>query len=1089
MIRRFAGPIALLFISLWGYGQHRVSRVNHYEELNGMIITDLLADRNGELWITTFSGLLTFDGYDFRNYYPDRQDSTTIDDLLLYKLAEGSNGDIWIGSMNKIYRYDVAEGIFGNYPLQDYIEYPSNAQPQITTIASDLKGSLYFGIVSGMGFDQYPGLLKYSEKEDQFEVVSLPGGDPVHNVYFMAGNRQGEIAVISRQGFLLIGPEGTRFLEFEPLFANSPPLEGERANSIVWDNDRNLWFVTTHWRLGKFDVERLTVEHTPLPTPFNGIPDGTPSIGFDNENLWISHRDGVELFDLRAQKFSKPDNPGIRPFISFYHDGMNNIWLGSLSDGLYCIPPKQSLTSYLHNPDDPNSVTEGWVSNPFEDGEGNIWFATYNWAGEEGLNKLNPITGKIDKFLFKEKLPQFGYVQMINAYDRGKLLFRSDKKLYGYDVNTGTVLEPGLLGDSENIEYLNSVYRDSKGELWICTDTGLYRQSGDRFSLYDLSQGEMGQVVSNEVLHVLESRRGGLWVETNEGLFFLDRETDQLQRHGYDPSMGPVFSSQDINSLLEDEDGILWVGTWQGGLNRYDPEMGTMKYYGMEDGLPSPSIQGILEDKERNVLWLSTFRGLARFDKETETFASYGNEAGAQSLYADHSALELSNGLFAFGGSNGITVFDPAVYAGDTRPPVTRITGFNAGEQSLPYSGGQTISLDHSQNNISITYKGIHYDNPSKNQFSYKLLPVDTVWRTVGGSRAAYFFDLNPGDYTFSVRAASPNLVWSEPEQVSFSISPPWWQTWWAYGLYGLLLFSGGMALHRNQKVRTIRRERERTRDRELEQAREVEKAYEQLKMTQQQLVLSEKMASLGELTAGIAHEIQNPLNFVNNFSEVSAELLEEMDQDLDKGDLEDARAIARDLRQNLEKITHHGKRADGIVKGMLQHSRSSDGKMERTDINKLTDEYLRLAFHGLRAKDKTFNASMETDFDPDLPKAEVVPQDIGRVILNLLTNAFHAVNEKKRQAPQGYEPTVRVRTRKKDHGIEISVRDNGGGIPDAIKDKIFQPFFTTKPTGQGTGLGLSVSYDIVKAHGGAMRVESSEGEGTEFIVQLPVGA
>lgn len=276
------------------------------------------------------------------------------------------------------------------------------------------------------------------------------------------------------------------------------------------------------------------------------------------------------------------------------------------------------------------------------------------------------------------------------------------------------------------------------------------------------------------------------------------------------------------------------------------------------------------------------------------------------------------------------------------------------------------------------------------------------------------------------------------------------------------------------------------------------EEALQVLKATQKQLVQSEKMASLGELTAGIAHEIQNPLNFVNNFSEVSNELISEMVEEVDKGNTDEAKAIARDVQQNLEKILHHGKRADGIVKGMLQHSRSSSGVKESTDINALADEYLRLAYHGLRAKDKSFNATLKTEFDDTIGKINIIPQDIGRVILNLITNAFHACTERSRSAaplpPKGggsdpdyrHVPTVWVSTKKEGDAVIISVRDNGPGIPEEIRDKIFQPFFTTKPTGQGTGLGLSLSYDIVKAHGGDIKLETKEGEGTTFIIQLP---
>ncbi len=273
--------------------------------------------------------------------------------------------------------------------------------------------------------------------------------------------------------------------------------------------------------------------------------------------------------------------------------------------------------------------------------------------------------------------------------------------------------------------------------------------------------------------------------------------------------------------------------------------------------------------------------------------------------------------------------------------------------------------------------------------------------------------------------------------------------------------------------------------------------ALNELKMTQDQLIQSEKMASLGELTAGIAHEIQNPLNFVNNFSEVNKELLTEMKEEINKGNMNDVIAIANDVIANEEKIHHHGKRADAIVKGMLQHSRSSSGQKEPSDINALADEYLRLAYHGLRAKDKSFNATLKTDFDNSIGNINIIPQDIGRVILNLITNAFYVVDEKKKSGIQNYEPSVSVTTKKLNGKVEIRVKDNGNGIPQKVLDKIFQPFFTTKPTGQGTGLGLSLSYDIVKAHGGELKVETlsyeeaeqagKESTGSEFIIILPV--
>lgn len=293
-----------------------------------------------------------------------------------------------------------------------------------------------------------------------------------------------------------------------------------------------------------------------------------------------------------------------------------------------------------------------------------------------------------------------------------------------------------------------------------------------------------------------------------------------------------------------------------------------------------------------------------------------------------------------------------------------------------------------------------------------------------------------------------------------------------------LIIAAGAWQTVRNkQKANTILKQ----------QKEEIQNTLSMLTSTQSQLIQVEKMASLGELTAGIAHEIQNPLNFVKNFSEVSAEMIDEMEEEIKAGNEDNVAAIRKELKDNLEKVTHHSMRADAIVKSMLLHSRASSGEREFTDINELTDEYLRLSFHGLKAKEKSFNAKIDTHFDAVIGKINIAPQDVGRVLFNLFNNAFYAVKEKKKIQPDNYNPSVSASTKKINNLIEISVKDNGTGIPSKIIDKIYQPFFTTKPTGQGTGLGLSLSYDIIKAHGGKIKVESKEGEGTEFIIQLPV--
>jgi signal transduction histidine kinase len=544
----------------------------------------------------------------------------------------------------------------------------------------------------------------------------------------------------------------------------------------------------------------------------------------------------------------------------------------------------------------------------------------------------------------------------------------------------------------------------------------------------------------------------------------------------------------------------MWNGSYLSGLFLIDTETGYKKRYSTQNGLIHNSVFGISEDNEGNI-WIASFRGLSRLNPESDHITNFrfsiGDLRDPNILFTD------SDGWLQLAIENGLITFDPEKLTASPVPPATVIESVSyrndMNRDTIVFAYGKSqLELRYNENKVSFQYVCLHYANAEQNQYAYKLDGYDKEWIKAGTQRSATYTNLSPGKYTFSVKSANSDGVWNETVQsISIRISPPWWLTWWAYAVYGLMFIAIVIAIDGIQRRRLAEKANQKAKEKELEQAREIEKAYNKLKATQSQLIQSEKMASLGELTAGIAHEIQNPLNFVNNFSEVSGELIDEMIEELEKGEVEEAKEIAADIKLNLEKINHHGKRADAIVKGMLQHSRSSSGVKEPTDINALADEYLRLAYHGLRAKDKSFNASMKTNFDPAIGNINVIPQDMGRVILNLITNAFYAVDEKKKmQTLEGfedYEPTVSVSTEFDfpppggPRGVKIYVTDNGNGIPQNIVDKIFQPFFTTKPAGQGTGLGLSMSYDIVKAHGGELKVETKEGEGTSFTIFLAI--
>ncbi len=376
------------------------------------------------------------------------------------------------------------------------------------------------------------------------------------------------------------------------------------------------------------------------------------------------------------------------------------------------------------------------------------------------------------------------------------------------------------------------------------------------------------------------------------------------------------------------------------------------------------------------------------------------------------------------------------------------------------------FSIIPAYNTLSIVYKAQHAFDSA---FKYQQLAIDLKDSVLNQEKSKQL-----QNFLFNEQQRQQEI---EQAQEQYKNKIKMYLMLSALGLFLLLIF----ILWRNS------RNRKKANILLQQQKEKVETTLSELKSTQAQLIQSEKMASLGELTAGIAHEIQNPLNFVNNFSEVNKEMIDEATEEIDKGNITEVKNILNEIKDNSEKINHHGKRADAIVKGMLQHSRKDTGIKEPTDINKLADEYLRLSYHGYRAKDKNFNADIKTDFDESIDIINIVPQDIGRVLLNLYNNAFYAVAEKMNPKVEGYEPTVFVSTKGINGRVELSVKDNGNGIPQKVIDKIFQPFFTTKPTGQGTGLGLSLSYDIIKAHGGEIKVETKEGEGTAFKIYLPM--
>ncbi len=811
--------------------------------------------------------------------------------------------------------------------------------------------------------------------------------------------------------------------------------------------------------------------------------------------------------------------------LSLCLDQRNQMIVSTNAGGFSVFPPADQIAHHL-------TKKEGLIDNEvwgmFQDNKNRLWLGTY-----QGVNILKP-DHTIAEFLANpggnnrtEVFLQTGPDQYaVTGFGSGLLLIDEAK----HTVERLGVKE-GLTSNS-----IFCMYQDKGGNLWLGTvDAGLMVFDPKKRTIRYLNQ--LSGLNSNRVPAVLEDPSGKFWIGTGGGMNLLDTLNHTIQSY----STKEGLSNDQLSAVIEDKKNRIWVST-ERGLNLLDLSKQTNTIFTLSSGMPANGVYSLIEHDGK--IYAGTGKGLSVIKEKDSTaagsndppwmFQTYGKPQGFQFLDFNGNTVVYTKGkTFWWGIIQGVTTLDESILNMDSiKNPVT-VTGLDILGRSQYFIDPVTIrNVDTiwTENKDSFylagTYGklnsdraiGIEWDSlssiyvpenlslpPDRNylrfhfssalpqdegnyKYRYILDGVDEKWSSVTEQPLSENYNnISPGYYTFRVSAKKGMGSWTEPSVYHIRIRPPWWKSWWAELIY-LLLFAGLIRLWVTYRSRRLLKENALLEKKVADRTTELSNSLENLRQTQGQLIQAEKMASLGELTAGIAHEIQNPLNFVNNFSEVNTELIEEVNKALDEGDLPEVKEILKDVEMNMGKITFHGKRADAIVKGMLLHSRASSGQKIPTDLNALADEYLRLSYHGLRAKDKSFNASFNLDLDKTLEPVMLVQQDIGRVLLNLFNNAFYSVTEKKKQLTEGYQPTVTVATRKKMTSVEIRIRDNGQGIPRKVIDKIYQPFFTTKPAGQGTGLGLSLSYDIItKEHNGKIDVSTKENEYTEFIIELPV--
>jgi ligand-binding sensor domain-containing protein/signal transduction histidine kinase len=1108
----------LLFLPLTGLGQDiHFDLVHRPQDQLGATVIALVQDQRGFLWIGTTNGLFKYDGSQYTAYHNQASNLNSLSDDVIECVAADQQGYIWIGCLQNtsgLDRLDPTTGIFSHFRHNENDAY-SISSDTVYAILQDHEGTIWVG--TGNGLDRYDSktnrFYHYQHKENDpsslsFNQVRAIYEDKEGVLWVGAGSAWPEENIRKEGGLNKLDKRTGKFKTWLHNDKDPNSLTDNRIRAIFEDSHGNFWVGSAGDGLHKMDrktgrLERLLynpshpdgLSRPPVQGNYSGGEDHITFITEDIQGrLWIgTHTGGINVYDPATKKSSwyglgKNSREKLQEN-NFWaacrtRDGI--LWISTFNLNFYKINPYRLTVPYTHT---------GFITRAFaEDDAQTLWIATNKGlVHQDNKGSIHKISMDKDSSWNKNNI---FFIQK----DNNRLWLATLHGLFYVDSGTNNIV-----GYHPDVGYTSGMHPDTiliinkvkDNKLCLATNNGLkiLDVKTGAFTTYMHDADDTNSLDQNYIYSLATGRNKDIWAGTLSGINRLDRQTGQIKRYN---------GKFQVFCLLEDSEENLWAATGN-GLFRYDRKADIFLSFTDQAGIinKTESIYGLAEDSQQN-LWLNTSRGILRMNKERNETMMFSKDYGFAPIRISNNGFTRKNGEVLFGDSAGYYTFNSSLSNQDTSKPVVNISSFLLndiavepsphGILTVPMEQTEEIRLKYNQNTFSFGFSTIDFvSDPQYSRLIYMLQNYDNNWRLSNESREAFYFNLPPGKYLFRVKAYGANGR-SIEKQIAVIIAPPWWTSWWAYTIYGLCLLAGIFFTDRIQRKVVIEKERERTRERELAQAKEIEKAYKQLetahenlKATQGQLVQAEKMASLGELTAGIAHEIQNPLNFMNNFSEVNTELIDEMKEELKAGNNREASTIAENIAENERKINIHGKRADAIVKGMLQHSRTNAGQKEPTDINVLADEYLRLSYHGLRARDGSFNATMKTDFDQTIGHLNVIPQDIGRVFLNLYNNAFYAVNERRKTAGTGYEPMLWVSTKKINSRVEILVKDNGGGIPQKVKDKIFQPFFTTKPAGQGTGLGLSLSYDIIKAHGGEIKVNTSEGEFTEFLIQLPI--
>ncbi len=1068
-----------------------------------------IKDKDGLLWFGTSNGIARYDSENIEIYGEDQG-------LIIrsvYSLLFDTKGKLWLT--------DNFKSIF-------VIDFEANLVYQSTSID--------FLDVYGMMEDN-EGRIWYANRDSGYNIIDLKENwsSQIKTKNGLLGNfnlnpfqdSEGLIWLSTNRGVNILDLEAGKNMRF----TKENGLLDNFITSFYEDKNGKIW-ISSGGGINILNKEKTEISYFTAQQGLDGMPAAAEIFQDKTDKYWIGSVNGLLFsYDGSTEIIERYilNNSNSQFVFNILEDKQGQIWASMAQGGLYKVNTNDGKPGNFTKA---NGLTDNTVWNTLEAIDGKIWIAT-----ESGLDIYDPEEQTI-KHLGKEQGLVDNYTYAISEDSNGRIWATGNNVGVSIiDPKNETIQkltqEQGLVAN--NVRY---VLEDKKGLIWMGGTPGELHTLDLEKSVFSSLVIDTAKIAVRNVA-ILEDSNNNIWVGSrNSGLQIINPVNNTRVKLTTENGL----TSNEILSIIEDDNNKIWIATLK-GVQQIDISNKKITTFTTEEGLAANDVYSITQQKGEVFIGSSKgFTILKPEEKENDkthwNVKSIGKKQGINEPDISQNSITFDKNGRLWAGGNALQLIvmdkikeDPTAYptvitgidimdkkrvfndlnllkekraAIDTlwdnnKPYVFNKTAKDSSYLALnnihwrtvkgPHNIPVGLTLPYNQNYLSFNFNGAQFSNPDKMVYRYILEGIDMNWSPISDKTTSENYrDLPPGSYNFQVASKGFNGIWSKPAKFKFVIVPPWWRTWWAYAIFVALFLGLGLVIlhYRSQWLKNENRILE---ERVTQRTAELNKTIEELENTQSQLIHSEKMASLGELTAGIAHEIQNPMNFINNFSEVSIELIDEMREEMDNGELEEAKTISKDIAQNLDKITHHGKRASSIVKGMLEHSRNTSGKKELTDINVLADEYLRLAYHGLRAKNKSFNADFKTDLDETLSKIEVIPQDLGRVLLNLINNAFYAVSARAdEEKDEKYKPLVTISTKKIKDQVLITIKDNGTGIPKDIKDKIFQPFFTTKPTGKGTGLGLSLAYDIItQGHGGALELNTKPGEGTEFLIYIPL--